>query len=250
MKSILANRLGRRSGTFRSAALAAALAFPLAAMTGAAPAWSQEQASITMEGQGNVTVSPDVGVISASVVTAAKTTEKALGDNNDLIAKVIAAMKQQGVEARDIRTNGFNIFPRYEQSDRNSNTQPAIAGYEVRNGIEVKVRDLAKLGDLLTIAVKAGANSVDGIRFEVSNPEEKLDEARKKAVEAARHKAEIFAEAAGVTLGSIVSITETGVQMPQPVMLRMQTKALEASVPVEAGEETISANVTIRWSLD
>lgn len=248
MKPVSKFRSGRQFTAMRGAAIAAGLA----AIFAFAPAKAQEAPSITMEGQGSVTVAPDIGVISTSVVTMAETTEKALEDNRELITKVIASMRKQGVEANDIRTSGFNIFPRYKQDSTGSNGQPAITGYEVRNGIEVKVRDLPQLGDLLTIAVDAGANSVDGIRFEVSNPEEKLDEARKKAVEAAMHKAEIFAEAAGVKLGNIVSITETGVQMPQPVALRMQAKALPGSgpVPIEAGEETISANVTIRWSLD
>ena len=150
------------------------------------------------------------------------------------------------IEAKDIQTKGFGIYPRYDHS-KNSSSQPDIAGYEVRNGVEVKIRDLAKLGGLLTLVVESGANSVDSIRFEVSNADEILDEARKKAVEDARHKAGIFAAAAGVDLGTIADITETGTEMPRPYMMRAEgmMMAKSADVPIEAGEETISANVTM-----
>ena len=207
--------------------------------------------TITMDGRGTVAVAPDMAVITTNVATTARTADAALSENSAAIAKVIAAIKGAGIEARDIQTRGFGIFPRYERVTGNSNRQPAIIGYEVRNGVEVNVRDLAKLGGLLTLVVESGANSVDGIRFEVSEPAEKLDEARKKAVEAARHKAEVFAAAAGVELGGILSITETGTQMPRPQMMRSETMmaASAAPVPIETGEQSIGANVTIRWAL-
>jgi len=248
----LPSRLPGRSLSFtRNIALAAGLC---AALAGAAPALAQDVApagSITMEGRGTVSVAPDMAVISANVVTTSKTASDALSENSAAIAKVIAAIKDQGIEARDIQTRGFGIYPRYERITDSSGRQPDITGYEIRNGVEVNVRDLAKLGSLLTLVVESGANSVDGVRFEVSDPEEKLDEARKKAVEAARHKAEVFAAAAGVELGAIASITETGTQMPRPLMLRTESMMMAKAdtVPVEAGEETVGANVTIRWTL-
>lgn len=235
----------------RRAALVVGLTTALAA---AAPAMAQDMASpagtITMEGTGTVAVAPDMAVISTNVVTTGKSAAEVLAENSAAISKVIAAIKAEGIEAKDIQTSGFGIHPRYERNNSNSNAQPNIIGYEIRNGVEVNVRDLDKLGNLLTIVVESGANSVDGIRFEVSDPEDKLDEARKNAVAAARHKAEIFAEAAGVELGNIASIAETGVQMPRPLMMRAEGMMMaSAPVPVEAGQETISANVTIRWTL-
>lgn len=207
--------------------------------------------SITMEGRGTVAVAPDMAVITTNVVSTAETAADALSKNSASISKVIDAIKGAGIEAKDIQTRGFGIYPRYERVTNGSDRQPNIVGYEVRNGVEVNVRDLAKLGGLLTLVVESGANSVDGIRIEVSDPAQKLDEARKKAVEAARHKAEVFASAAGAELGDIISITETGTQMPQPLMMRagsMMAASAEA-VPIETGEETIGANVTIRWML-
>ncbi|GAA0774802.1 DUF541 domain-containing protein [Roseibium denhamense] len=209
-------------------------------------------AVITMDGRGTVSVAPDMAVITTNVVTTGKTATDALAANTRDIGAVIEAIKGKGVEAKDIQTRGFAIYPRYERITDNSNRQPNIIGYEVRNGVEVNVRDLASLGDLLTLVVESGANSVDGIRFEVSDPQEKLDEARKRAVEEAKRKAAIFSEAAGVRLGAILAISETGTHMPSP--LRMKAEGLmmasAAPVPIEAGEETISASVTIRWALE
>ncbi|MES0880576.1 SIMPL domain-containing protein [Roseibium sp. SCP14] len=254
MTSIVSVLPNRPLSFVRNIALAAGLS--AAAMT-AVPAFAQDQASITaigsitMEGRGTVSVAPDMAVITTNVVTTAETAADALSENSASIAKVIDAIKGAGIEAKDIQTRGFGIYPRYERITDGSNRQPNIIGYEIRNGVEVNVRDLTKLGGLLTLVVESGANSVDGIRFEVSDPEEKLDEARKKAVEAARHKAEIFASAAGVELGNIMTITETGTQMPRPMMMRAEgmMMAKADAVPIEAGEETIGANVTIRWSL-
>lgn len=237
---------------FRRLILAATLVTAAFSM---APAHAQETdapiGSITMEGRGSVTVAPDMAVITARVVTVGKTAAEALSGNTADISKVIEHIKAAGVEAKDIQTSGFAIYPRYERVTDNSGRQPNITGYEVRNGVEVNIRDLAKLGDLLSGVVDSGANSVDGVRFQVSDPDEKLDEARKKAVEAARHKAEIFAAAAGIDLGGILSISETGTHMPRPVMMRAESMMMAKAdaVPVEAGEETISASVTIQWQI-
>lgn len=240
----------QNASLMRATLLAAGLVAGLSA-AGPVQAQAAPAASITMEGQGSVSVSPDMAVITARVVSTAKTADAALSENSAALSRIIAAVKKQEIEPRDIHTSGFGIFPRYKTASSSSGGQRAIVGYEVRNGIEVNVREIGSLSDLLTLVVNNGANSVDGIRFEVSDPDEKLDEARKKAVEDARHKAEVFAEAAGVDLGGIVSIAETGTQMPRPVMMRAEAKALPGSspVPVETGEQTIGANVTIQWAL-
>jgi uncharacterized protein YggE len=240
---------------FRKAALAGGFCL---AVIAAAPVAAQSadrntmtaNGVITMEGHGTVSVTPDMAVITTSVVSTGQNAAEALSENSAAIAAVIEAIKAEGIEAKDIQTRGFGIFPRYDHS-KSSEGRPEITGYEVRNGVEVNVRDLARLGGLLTLVVDSGANAVDAIRFEVSDPNGKLDEARRKAVAAARHKAEIFAAAADVDLGAIVSISETGTSLPDPVMMRAEglMMAKSAPVPVEAGEEVISARVTIRWAL-
>jgi len=252
MHQFISSSIGKLPRVSRNAVIAAA--FTIASLA-AAPAYADETVTltgtITMDGRGTVSVAPDMAVITARVVTISKTAADALSGNTADLAKVIEKIKAAGIEAKDIQTSGFAIYPRYERITDNSNRQPDITGYEVRNGVEINVRDLTKLGDLLTGVVDSGANSVDGIRFQVSDPDEKLDEARKRAVQEAKHKAGIFAEAAGVELGGIVSISETGIQMPRPVMMRAEgmMMAKADAVPIEAGEETISASVTIQWHI-
>lgn len=246
---VAANRPARPVRRWMAASFLAAAAFvslPALASSDTAPT-----GTITMEGRGSVTVAPDMAVITTRVVTTSKTAPDALAQNSEKLAKVIEEVKAAGIEAKDIQTSGFAIYPRYERITDGSNRQPNITGYEVRNGIDINIRDLEKLGPLLTSVVESGANAVDGVRFQVSDPDEKLDEARKKAVAAARHKAEIFAAAAGAELGTILSITETGVHMPQPVMMRAESMMMAKAdaVPIEAGEETISASVTLQWTL-
>ncbi len=115
----------------------------------------------------------------------------------------------------------------------------------------VRVRDLDKLGPILTAVVASGANSVDGLSFTVSDTNEKLDEARKEAVADARRKADLYATAAGVKLGRILSISEDGVSIPRPYAVRSEKMMAMSSapVPVEAGEETLSATVNIVWEI-
>ncbi|EFO31858.1 26 kDa periplasmic immunogenic protein [Roseibium sp. TrichSKD4] len=205
---------------------------------------------ITISGEGKISVAPDMAVITTQVVSPGDTAPEALSANSKAMKAVIDEIKSAGIEAKDIKTSGFSIYPRYDHSKRAQNKAPKIVGYDVRNGVTVNVRDLDRLGDLLSTVVESGANQIGGISFQVSDPESKMDEARKKAVENARKKAEIYAEAAGSRLGEVLQISENGSYTPAPRGLRMEAMAMAAdSVPVEAGENTLQASVTIKWEL-
>ena len=203
--------------------------------------------TITMQGTGSVSVPPDMAVVTTRVVSQAKTAPEALARNTEQLTNVIAEIKAAGIAPADIQTSGFSIYPRYDHTK--DNAPPRIAGYEVRNGVSINVRELDKLGPLLDTIVRSGANAVDGISFEVSEPDEKMDEARRNAVDAAKRKATLFAEAAGAQLGSVMAISETGISQPRPMMMMRAMAAESAPVPIEAGENTLSASVTITWSL-
>ena len=212
---------------------------------------AEKPATISLQGKGEISVAPDMAVVTTRVVTVGASAPEALQANTAAIAKVIADIKAAGIGARDIQTSGFSIYPRYENRQAGNNEPPRIVGYEVSNGVTVRVRALDKLGTILNAVVASGANSVDGISFTVSDTNEKLDEARKEAVADARRKAELYAAAAGVKLGRILSISEGSIATPRPYALRME-KAMAMSaapVPVEAGEETLSATVSIVWAI-
>ncbi|WP_417686301.1 SIMPL domain-containing protein [Roseibium sp.] len=243
----------RRSLTTRNALAVAlvSLALPFAGAGALKASETSSPGSITMSGEGTASVAPDMAVVTTRVVTMAKTAPDALGQNTKAMTSVIDEIKAAGIEAKDIQTSGFSIYPRYDDRRENPSQTPEIVGYEVANGVTVQIRDLAKLGTILDTVVRSGANQVNGISFRVSNAEEKLQAARKGAVENAKAKAELYAAAAGVKLGRVLSISEAGISIPRPYAVRAEKMMMadSAPVPIETGEETLSANVTITWEL-
>lgn len=210
-------------------------------------------AIFVLSGEGRASAAPDMAVITSGVVTQAETARAALDDNTAAMTKLIDSLKSAGIEARDIATSGFSVQPRYVYQQRNDGTQepPRISGYEVRNSVTVKVRDLAKLGGVLDKAVTEGSNQIDNLSFDISNKDALLDEARKEALADARAKAELYAEAAGVKLGRLRELSEQVGHFPppRPMMMRMEAKAASADVPVERGEQEVSINVTATWEI-
>ncbi len=233
----------------RAGLVAAALA--VAAMM-AIPARADDapRPTLSLTGTGEVFAKPDMAVISSGVVTEAKTAREALDANNAAIAAVIAAIKEAGIEARDIQTSGFSVQPRYVYPKKSEETDaPKIVGYTVRNAVSVKVRDLEKLGGVLDKAVTVGANSISGIDFIVSDADARLDEARGIAMKDALRKAGIYAESAGVTLTRIQSINEAGGYRPVPRKAMMMRAEAASDVPVEAGEQALSVEVNVTWEI-
>lgn len=230
----------------------------MVALAAAAPLHAQAQdqapvrptATISMEGRGDISVAPDMAVVTTRVVTTGKQAPEALTANTAAMAEVIAEIRSAGIESKHIQTSGFSIYPRYDHSETAQGQTPLITGYEVSNGVTIQVRDLARLGAILEAVVTNGANSIGGISFEVSEPAEKLDQARKAAVADARRRAELYATAAGVSLGRVLAIIEGGASTPQPYAMRAEKLMMAAApVPIEAGENTLSASVSITWEL-
>jgi uncharacterized protein len=204
--------------------------------------------TLNIVGNADVHAAPDAGLVSIGVVSESDTAAAALKANSAALAKAIDAVRSFGLEPRDLQTGGLSLEPRYYRPDKPSATdRPRIIGYTAANEVTLRVRDLAKLGDLLDRVTVAGANRIDGIQFIVSNQGELLDEARRKAVADAKDKAELYARAAGLTLGKVMSLTEESVpSAPRPLARAM---AAAAPVPVEAGEMTLSMKVRVVWSL-
>lgn len=231
-----------------------AAAFSLTALLIVAPALAQEPrrepTTLSLSGQGIVTAAPDMATISVAVVTEAKTAREATASNTTAMEKVRAALAAMKLESRDIATSGFSVQPRYS-TGRNGESL-SITGFQARNGLRVKVRDVAQLGPVLDAVISDGANQVSGLSFELADPGPKLDEARAKAVADARRKAELYAKAAGMTLGRLVSISEQGAGVPPPVpMYRAEAlSARAAPPPIEPGEQDIRASVSATWELN
>ena len=205
---------------------------------------------ISVSGTGEVKTKPDMAVINTGVTTEAPTAQEALSKNNVAMAAVINALKSAGIAEDDIQTSNFSVSPQYPPYQPNQTTAPRISGYQVSNQVTARVKDLAKLGSILDTLVRAGSNQIGGISFDVDEPKPFLDDARKKAVADARAKAELYAAAAGVTLGRVVQISESGgIIMPPQPMFRAAAMAKMESVPVAAGQQTLSANVSVTYEI-
>jgi uncharacterized protein YggE len=238
---------------FHSLALALTLAAaPAFAQEGPPPPPGPRPAIFVLSGEGTASATPDLAIINSGVVSEGKTAREALDANTAAMAKLIAAIKAAGVEDKDVATSGFSVAPRYVYSQRNDGTQepPRITGYEVRNTVTVKVRDLTKLGGILDKAVTEGSNQIDSLSFDIADKKKLYEEARKGALADARAKAELYAGAAGVKLGRLRELSEQtsgGFPPPRP-MMRMEAAA-KADVPIERGEQEISVNVTATWEI-
>jgi len=205
---------------------------------------------INVSGMGEVKTRPDMATVSTGVVTEAATAKDALAKNNAAMAAVIAALKNAGVAEDDIQTSNFSVSPKYPPYQPNQTTAPRIVGYTVSNQVTAAVKDLKKLGSILDTLVQAGSNQINGISFGVDEPKPLLDNARKKAVADARAKAELYAAAAGVSLGRVVQISESSAVMPPQPMYRMAAAPVAAeSVPIAAGQQTVTANVSITYEI-
>lgn len=235
---------------------AALIPLLLATALSAAPAFAQDSGTISINGIGEVSAAPDTAFITSGVTTQGATAREALDANTKAMAELIATLKESGIEARDIQTSGFSVNPNYVYSDaRDANgyqLPPKITGYQVFNTVNVRVREMAKLGGVLDKAVTVGANTINGVSFAVADPSALYDEARKLAFADARRKAELYATAAGEDLGGLRNISESQNfnQPPQPYMMRAVADSAAGAVPVEGGELSFQINVQVTWDLD
>lgn len=226
-------------------ALAGALAGALAASASFAGAESAP-ATLTVTGEATVARAPDTATISIGVATAAESASEAMSGNSVAMAAVSARLKEAGIAGADMQTSGLSLAPDWSQPGA-EDAAARIAGYTATNGLRVTVRSLDDLGAVLDAAIADGANTLDGLGFSLADPRPALDEARRAAVADARARAEVIADAAGLRLGRVISITDGG-GYPAPVAYR--SVAMEAAVPVEQGEVSYSASVTFVWALE
>ena len=209
-----------------------------------APAQTVPPAAISVTGEASVSVPPDLALVDGGVTSEAKTAREASDANNNAMGKVLLALKTAGIDQKDVQTSRLSLQP---QSAPNRTGPSAITGYRASNRVTSRVRDVAKVANVIDTLVGAGANEIGGINFMVSQASKLLDEARDKAVADARRKAEIYARAAGVTLGAPLSISEEG--SPGPMPYRKMTAGMAASAPVAQGEETLSVTVNVSWAI-
>ncbi len=204
--------------------------------------------TISVSGNGQAYTAPDKAMISIGVQTRDKDAGKAVDNNTAAMNKILAALKAQGIADKDLQTQNFSINPQYEY-DSSGNPTGAVS-FIVDNTLVATVRNLPKLGATLSSAVSAGANNIYGISFGVQDPSALQATARDLAVADARARAEALAKAAGVTLGEVISISESlNVNNPVPVYARDMAQAVGGDVPVATGEQSVSVDVSVTFAI-
>lgn len=225
---------------FQALALSTALALPLAA-----PALAEGAGLITVTGEASLPATPDMATISLGVTTEGATAAEAMAANNTALTAVLDRLKGAGIEDRDMQTSNLSLSPNWVGYE--SGSTPTISNYVASNMLNVRVRDLAGLGGVLDASIADGANTLNGITFELAEPRPMMDEARKAALADAKVRAELYAGAAGVGLGKVVSISEVqGYGMPMPVF--MDAKAA-SPVPVATGQIAMQMQVTVTYEI-
>lgn len=202
---------------------------------------------LQIEAHGESHRTPDMATISAGVVTQNPDANAAMRENAARMGAVVAALKHTGVAERDIQTSRIDLNPQYAYAN---NQPPKINGYQASNTVNVRLRDMARVGDVLDALVKQGANRIDGPAFSVDKPDAALDEARTDAIRQAQARAALYAAATGLKVRRIVSITESGgAQMPPPRPVMFMAKTADAGTPVATGENTLTVDLNVSFEL-
>lgn len=220
----------------------------------------ESRETITVSGQGEVYAKPDLALIDFSVISQAKTVDGAMADNTGKMNGVIDFIKGLGVGDKDLKTTNFNIYPRYEWQEAGTCFPPcpvgrrALVGYEVHQSLQVKIRDMEKIGEIIQGSTAAGANEVGSLRFTIDNQDELKKQARAEAIEKAKIKAKELSSQLEVKLVRITNFSE-GSSLPrsydfsEAAMMGkgMEEQALEPDI--ETGENKIEINVSITYEI-
>jgi len=209
---------------------------------------SPPEARVIVVGEGSINVPPDYAQIRSGVTTMAKTVKEASDVNSKSMAAITAVLLDAGIAQKDIQTSRFSVDPVY--TPQPPPAEPKLSGYRVTNQVNVAVRQIANVGDIVDRLVKAGATDVGNVVFLVSDPSRARDQAREAAVADARRKAELYAHASGFNLGRVAWITESSdFEPPVPLNALRASAAKTAPVPIERGEITLQARITVGFDM-
>lgn len=220
-------------------ALSTALALPMAA-----PALAE--GTITVTGEASIPATPDMATVSLGVTTEGATAAEAMAANTAALNAVIARLTSAGIEDRDLQTSNLSLNPNWTGYD--SGSTPTISNYVAMNMLNVRVRDLAALGGVLDASIADGANTLNGITFELAEPRPAQDEARKSALADAKVLAELYATAAGVTLGKVMAINESQ-SYGGPLPVFMNDAKASGPVPVATGQIALQSQITVTYAI-
>jgi len=221
----------------------------LALAAGSAEAAASEPMTpqITAQGTAEARATPDRAVVRFGVQFDAPEAQAAQGRVSEAMQRVIQALRRLGIPENRVGTERLDLSPVYEPTGSPGRPgPPRLTGYHAANVVRVDLDDLTRLGPVIDAAVGAGANEVEGIQFAVANEAPFRAQALRQASEQARTKAQAIAEALGVHLGTLLGASEANVEVtpPRPVFFERA-----AATPIEPGEMTVRASVTVRYGI-
>jgi len=212
--------------------------------------------TITVSGQGEVYTKPDLALTTFSVKTETKTIAQAMSENTKKMNNIIDSMKGLGIEEKDLKTTTFNLYPRYEYR-RESSIYPSgeriLVGYEATQSLQVKIRDLDKIGEIIEKATDAGANQVGDLQFTVDKEDEFKKQAREQAIKEAKEKAKEIASQLGIDLVRIVNFDESGYapRYNDYGLIKEMAVGGGGEIPqIETGENKIEVSVSITYEIN
>ena len=233
--------------TLRPLLLACSLALGSLSMTASAQDVAATSANpgntlLSVSAQAEASRAPDIATLSAGVVTQAADANGAMRANAEQMSRLMTAIKAAGIAERDVQTSGINLNPQYRYAE---NQPPTITGYQASNNVNLKVREIGKLGQVLDALVASGANQINGPTFEIDDADSVQDQARTAALKKARERADMYAESLGLRVVRLVSISEggSGFQPPRPMMMMRAVAQDSAASPVSPGETTLTVAV-------
>jgi len=211
---------------------------------------SLQGTQLTITADAQASQMPDIAWLSTGVVTQAADANTALRANAREMDQVMDVLKSAGIAERDIQTSGIGLSPQYRHP---RNDTPAIIGYQARNTVSIRVREITRLGAVLDALVASGANQMDGPHFSIDNPEPVYDRARLAALAQARQRAALYAQALGMKVRRIVSISEGGHASLMGSRMEMAARVMSDAGPptsVAPGETSVSARVSVVFELE
>lgn len=202
--------------------------------------------TISVNGEGRVYTKPDIALINLSVVTEGASVKIVQNKNTEKMNKVIKFLKDFGVAEKDIKTINYQLYPRYSYEDRKI---PQIIGYEISQTLEIKIRDLDKIGEILEGSTGVGINQISSLQFKVDDDEKIKEEARTLAIEDAKAKAKKLASQLGIRLIKISGYSE-GTGFDYPAYREFGIGGGGETPRIEVGENEIIVNVILIYEID
>jgi uncharacterized protein len=205
--------------------------------------------SVTLDGEGRVSATPDVALAELSILTEGDTSKAAQDENSKKSKSLTDYLKSQGIDEKDIKTTGYNIYPQYYYP---STDRPRISGYQVNQSVQVKIRDLSKMSSIMDGVVQAGVNQVNNLSMNIDDPNALMAQAREKAIANAKEKAQKLKSNLGIKLGRIISFSESNYGGVPPMYYNARAEGMGAgggspSLPV--GQNEIVVNVSLTYQI-